>query len=222
MMIVSFLTSETAGSHGLPSISQYIPECYIIVMSIGRSAITGVAVWALMTMLHIPPTGAVCAGILTAFFTESMIQGSARSHLKHKASSLQTELNIAIDQICDMKRALDITTKDLRGALEELHRRDAIGSPAARELLARQEEAMDAQKTALEVSSDRSFETLESLERMIISQGQQTTRVQEVLSVVLEKLALEPRQHINMRDSVLTQENHSTPAMTDDIISLLG
>jgi hypothetical protein len=175
-----------------------------------------------MAILHVPSNAAICVGILTAFITESMIQGSARSHLKHKASSLQTELNIAIDQICDMKRALDITTKDLRGALEELHRRDAIGSPAARELLARQEEAMDAQKTALEVSSDRSYETLESLERMIISQGQQTTRVQEVLSMVLEKLALEPRQHINMRDSVLTQENHSTPAMTDDIISLLG
>ena len=83
-------------------------------------------------------------------------------------------------------------------------------------------EAMKAQKIALARSTDRSFETLESLERMIISQGEQTTRVQEVLSVVLEKLALEPRQNINMRDSVLTQENHSTPSMTEDILSLLG
>ena len=40
--------------------------------------------------------------------------------------------------------------------------------------------------------------------------------------MVLEKLALEPRQNINMRDSVLTQENNSTPAMTDAIMSLLG
>jgi hypothetical protein len=89
-------------------------------------------------------------------------------------------------------------------------------------LLTRQEEAMTAQKVALDMSNDRSFETLESLEQMIISQGQQTTRVQEVLSMVLEKLALEPRQNINMRDSVLTQENNSTPAMTDDIMGLLG
>ena len=81
---------------------------------------------------------------------------------------------------------------------------------------------MTAQKVALDMSNNRSFETLESLERMIISQGQQTTRVQEVLSMVLEKLALEPRQNINMRDSVLTQENNSTPAMTDAIMSLLG
>ena len=160
--------------------------------------------------------------LLLAFLAESMIQANARSHLRHKATSLQTELNIAIDQICDMKRALDVTTKDLRNALDELHRRDAVGSPAARELLARQEEAMEAQKVALDRSTDRSFETLESLERMIISQGQQTSRVQEVLSMVLEKLALEPRQHINMHDSVLTQENHSTPAMTDDLISLMG
>ncbi len=121
-----------------------------------------------------------------------------------------------------MKRALDNTTSELRDALDELHRRDAIGSPAARELLARQEEAVKAQKKAIDLSANRSVETLESLERMIISQGEQTARVQEVLSAVLEKLALSPRQNINMKDSVLTQENNSTPSMSDDIISLLG
>ena len=191
-------------------------------MGIGRSAIVGVTAWALMTLVRTPHDIALGVGIFSAFMTESMIQSNTRSHLKHKASNLQTELNIAIDQIVDMKRALEITTTDLRDALEELHRRDAIGSPAARELLARQEEAMKVQKVALDRSTDRSFEPLESLERMIISQGEQTTRVQEVLSIVLEKLALEPRQHINMRDSVLTQENNSTPAMTDDIMGLLG
>tara|TARA_B100001094_G_scaffold69936_1_gene66447 strand:+ start:5775 stop:6353 length:579 start_codon:yes stop_codon:yes gene_type:complete len=191
-------------------------------MSIGRATIAGIAAWALMAMLHSPPPIAIGAGVFSAFITEVIIQSNKKSQLKHKASALQNELNIAVEQICAMKIALDTTTKDLRRALEELHRRDAIGSPAARELLARQEEAMNAQKTALEVSTDRSFETLESLERMIVSQGEQTTRVQEVLSVVLEKLALEPRQHINMHDSVLTQENNSTPAMTDDIMSLLG
>ena len=191
-------------------------------MGIGRSAIVGVAAWALMTIVRTPHDVALGVGIFSAFITESMIQSNTRGHLKHKASNLQNELNIAIGQIVDMKRALEITTTDLRDALEELHRRDAIGSPAARELLARQEEAIKVQKVALDRSTDRSFETLESLERMIVSQGQQTTRVQEVLSMVLEKLALEPRQHINMRDSVLTQENNSTPAMTDDIMRLLG
>ena len=194
----------------------------VIMMSMGRAAIAGIAAWALMTMMHFPSHITIGAGVFSAFITEAIIQSNKKNHLKHKASALENELNIAVGQICAMKRALDVTTKDLRMALEELHRRDAIGSPAARELLARQEEAMDAQKTALELSTDRSFETLESLERMLVSQGQQTTRVQEVLSVVLEKLALEPRQHINMHDSILTQENNSTPAMTDDIMSLLG
>ena len=191
-------------------------------MGLMRSIIIGACSWWILVMVDVKPPIAIAVGISTAFFTEAMIQANARSHLRHKATSLQTELNIAIGQLSDMKRALDLTTCDLRDALDELHRRDAIGSPAARELLARQEEAMEVQQTALKVSSDRSFETLESLERMIISQGEQTARVQEVLSMVLEKLALEPRQHISMRDSVLTQENNSTPAMTDDLISLMG
>ena len=191
-------------------------------MGIGRSAVIGIAAWALMMLIQMQHDVAIGVGIFTTFFAESMMQANMRGQLKHKATNLQTELNIAIGQICDMKRALEMTTTDLRTALEELYRRDAVGSPAARELLARQEGAMKAQKVALDRSTDRSFETLESLERMIISQGQQTTRVQEVLSAVLEKLALEPRQHINMHDSVLTQENHSTPTMSDDIIALLG
>ena len=191
-------------------------------MGLTRSVVIGIMAGGLMTAMHVKHELAIGGGIFSAFFVQSVVQANARGALKHKASSLQNELNIAVHQICDMKRALDVTTKDLKDALDELHRRDAIGSPAARELLTRQEEAMKAQKIALARSTDRSFETLESLERMIISQGEQTTRVQEVLSVVLEKLALEPRQNINMRDSVLTQENHSTPSMTEDILSLLG
>jgi len=191
-------------------------------MGIGRSVVLGVAAWALMMLMQVQHGVAIGVGVFTTFFAESMMQANIRGQLKHKASNLQTELNIAIGQICDMKRALEVTTTDLRSALEELYRRDAVGSPAARELLERQEGAMKAQRVALDRSTDRSFETLETLERMIISQGQQTTRVQEVLSAVLETLALEPRQQINMHDSVLTQENHSTPTMTDDIIALLG
>ena len=98
-----------------------------------------------MVILEVRPHVAIGVGIFAAFMSESMIQASAKSHLRHKATALESELNIAIGQITDMKRALDLTPKDLREALEELHRRDAIGSPAARELLARQEEAMEAQ-----------------------------------------------------------------------------
>ena len=191
-------------------------------MAIGRSAIAGVSTWIIMMSIGFQREYSIAMGIIFAFLTESTIQSSARASLKHKASHLQNELNIAIGELTHMKRALDNTTSELRDALDELHRRDAIGSPAARELLARQEEAVKAQKKAIDLSSNRSVETLESLERMIISQGEQTARVQEVLSAVLEKLALSPRQNINMKDSVLTQENNSTPSMSDDIISLLG
>ena len=191
-------------------------------MAIGRSAIVGVSTWIIMMSIGFQREFSIAMGIFFAFLTESTIQSSARASLKHKASHLQNELNIAIGELTHMKRALDNTTSELRDALDELHRRDAIGSPAARELLARQEEAVKAQKKAIALSSNRSVETLESLERMIISQGEQTARVQEVLSAVLEKLALSPRQNINMKDSVLTQENNSTPSMSDDIISLLG
>jgi len=191
-------------------------------MAIGRSAIVGVSTWIIMMSIGFQREYSIAMGIFSAFLTESTIQSSARASLKHKASHLQNELNIAIGELTHMKRALDNTTSELRDALDELHRRDAIGSPAARELLARQEEAVKAQKKAIDLSSNRSVETLESLERMIISQGEQTARVQEVLSAVLEKLALSPRQNINMKDSVLTQENNSTPSMSDDIISLLG
>ena len=175
-------------------------------MGLMRSGIIGICSWSILFLLNVKPHIAIGVGIFSAFLSESMIQANAKSHLRHKATALQTELNVAVHQICDMKRALDLTTKDLRDALDELHRRDAIGSPAARELLTRQEEAMGAQRTALKVSSDRSFETLESLERMIISQGEQTARVQEVLSMVLQQLALEPRQQINMHDSVRPKE----------------
>lgn len=191
-------------------------------MAIGRAALMGVLTWAMMMSLDFHREVSIAMGIFAAFLTESTIQSSKRAHLKHKASHLQNELNIAIGELSHMKRALDNTTSELREALDELHRRDAIGSPAARELLARQEEAVKAQKKAIDLSANRSVETLESLERMIISQGEQTARVQEVLSAVLEKLALSPRQNINMKDSVLTQENNSTPTMSDDILALMG
>ncbi len=191
-------------------------------MGITRTVIVGISTWGLMSLFHTPHDVRLGVAIFTAFMSESMLQSSIRGQLKHKASHLQNELNVAIMQLTDMKVALDHTTNELRQALDELHRRDAIGSPAARELLQRQEDAMDAQKIALEMSNDRSVETLESLERMIIAQGHQTARVQEVLSVVLEKLALEPRQNITMRDSVLMQEKDSTPGMTDDIIAQMG
>ena len=210
------------GAHGPPGLFVYTPKPKYNLMGITRAAIIGTFTWAMMALADVHHNFALVAGVITAFFAESIFQSNTRSILKHKATGLQTELNLAIVQLNDMKRALDKTTHELRNALGELHRRDAIGSPAARELLARQEEALDAQSAALEVSSSRSIETLESLERMVVAQGSQTARMQEVLTQVLQKLALEPRENIHMRDSVLMQEQDSIPTMDDDVMAMLA
>ena len=47
-------------------------------------------------ILEVRPHVAIGVGIFAAFMSESMIQASAKSHLRHKATSLESELNIAI------------------------------------------------------------------------------------------------------------------------------
>ena len=73
-------------------------------MGLIRSTIIGVSAWWMMVILEVKPQVAIGVGIFAAFLSESMIQASAKSHLRHKATSLETELNIAIGQITDMKR----------------------------------------------------------------------------------------------------------------------
>ncbi len=67
-----------------------------------------------MVILEVRPHVAIGVGIFAAFMSESMIQASAKSHLRHKATSLESELNIAIGQITDMKRALNHCDKPIR------------------------------------------------------------------------------------------------------------
>ncbi|MGY8754905.1 MAG: hypothetical protein ACKVIR_04370 [Candidatus Poseidoniales archaeon] len=192
-------------------------------MGIARSALMGTAAWMTMIIIGGPQDLALGVAILIAFFSESIIQSNIRKQLKQRARILQTELNLASTRINQIGNILNRTDENLRQAMVELERRDSIGSPAARKLLSTQKEAIKAQKIAIEMSGSRSIETLESLERMIISQGSQTARMQEVLTAVLEKLALEPRQSINMRDSVLMQEGQdSCPSMSEDIIAMLA
>ncbi|HIF45701.1 MAG TPA: hypothetical protein EYQ73_02755 [Candidatus Poseidoniales archaeon] len=183
----------------------------------------GTATWMTIRIIGGPQDFALGIAVLVAFFSDSVIQSNVRKQLKQRARRLQTELNLASSRINQIGNILNRTDENLRQALVELERRDSIGSPAARKLLSTQKEAIKAQKKAIEMSGTRSIETLESLERMIISQGSQTARMQEVLTAVLEKLALEPRQSINMRDSVLMQEaQDSCPSMSEDVIAMLG
>ena len=56
----------------------------VIMMSIGRVTIAGIAAWALMAMLHSPPPIAIGAGVFSAFITEVIIQINKKRQLKHK------------------------------------------------------------------------------------------------------------------------------------------
>ena len=112
MMIASFLMNER-GSPRTP----YFGSIYTGVVSNSDGPNTINNHWCFSVVddgyPEVKPHVAIGVGVFAAFMSESMIQASARSHLRHKATSLQSELNIAIGQITDMKRALDITTKDL-------------------------------------------------------------------------------------------------------------
>ena len=105
---------------------------------------------------------------------------------------------------------LQKTNQELHNAMEEINRRDAVGSPAARELLSRQEQAMNAQSKAIEDRSNRNEALLDSLERLLVMQSDQTSRIQLTLADVLQKLAMEPRQSLMLQDSVLVQDAPQT------------
>ena len=78
-------------------------------------------------------------------------------------------------------------------------------SPAARELLKRQEEAMNAQSSALEDRSRSPRRMFVAMERLLAFQTEQTAAIQQSLAELLTQLASEPRQHVTMTDSVLVQ-----------------
>ena len=65
---------------------------------------------------------------------------------------------------------------------------------------------MNAQSQAIEARSDRNEALLDSLERLLVMQSDQTSRIQLTLADVVQKLALEPRQKLMLQDSVLVQD----------------
>jgi hypothetical protein len=101
---------------------------------------------------------------------------------------------------------------ELNTAIEELQRRDAVGSPAARELLKRQEEAMEAASRALDSRQERSNIVLESMERLLSFQAEQTANMQQTMGDLLAQIALQPRGNVTMQDSVLVQDMNARPS----------
>jgi len=81
-----------------------------------------------------------------------------------------------------------------------------VGSPAARELLKRQEEAMSATARILEDRDDRNNLVLKSMQELLDYQAQQTQKLQQTLADVLERVALQARGTITMQDSVMVNE----------------
>ena len=132
-------------------------------MRILASMFCGWMVWAsFVTWRLAHPEVAVLAGIVSVFVCEATIHRAERKGLQRERMQLRQQLNLSAHNIHQLQESLS-------NVQAELHRRDIIGTPAARELLKRQEEAMNAQASALEDRTsrqDRMFVAMERLEGM--------------------------------------------------------
>ena len=129
--------------------------------------------------------------------------------MQRHGREVTVHLRDANSHIEELERALTRRHIELNNAIEEVHRRDAVGSPAARELLKRQEEAMTAASKALEARHERSDVVLNSMERMLDVQVNQTAKMQQAMSDLLQHMVQQPRANVTMTDSVLVQENNA-------------
>ncbi|MFL2949306.1 MAG: hypothetical protein ACJZ40_02845 [Candidatus Poseidoniaceae archaeon] len=186
-------------------------------MGIVRSLVFGTIAWIVLMELRMDYQLALGGAVATAFLVESA-QHRARQHqLMEQSRGLKQHLRRSGLHIEELQFSLQKTNQELHAAVEEIHRRDAVGSPAARELLNRQELAMEAQSIALEDRSKRNEVLLDSMERLLMMQSDQTARIQITLADVLQKLAMEPRQHLMLQDSVLVQEGGAAGRVTQSM-----
>jgi hypothetical protein len=156
-------------------------------------------VWLTFITWHMTrPEIAVLAGIISVFVCESVIHRAERKSLQRERLLLRQQLNISAYNINQLQESL-------QNVQSELHRRDIIGTPAARELLKRQEEAIGAQSSALEDRSSRQDRMFVAMERLLAFQTEQTASIQHHLAELISQLAKEPRQQVTMTDSVLVQ-----------------
>ncbi len=175
-------------------------------MGIVRSLGFGMLAWIFLMEFRMDPELALGGALATAFLIESA-QHRARQHrLMDQSRGLKRHLQRSTLHIEELQFHLQKTNRELHEAIEEINRRDAVGSPAARELLDRQEMAMKAQSKAIEDRSNRNVALLDSLERLLVMQSEQTSRIQQTLTDVVQKLAMEPRQKLMLQDSVLVQD----------------
>ena len=168
-------------------------------MRILASIFCGWMVWLTFITWHMArPEVAVLAGIISVFVCESVIHRAERKALQRERLQLRQQLNLSAYNINQLQESL-------QNVQAELHRRDIIGTPAARELLKRQEEAINAQSSALDDRSSRQDRMFVAMERLLAFQTEQTASIQQHLAELLTQLAKEPRQQVTMTDSVLVQ-----------------
>jgi len=178
-------------------------------MGILRSIVTGSLAWFTATAFMVHPEMALAIAVVVAFLSESAQHSSELTQMQRHGREVTLHLREANSHIEELQRALTRRHIELNNAIDEIHRRDAVGSPAARELLKRQEEAMTAASRALEARHERSDVVLSSMERMLDVQVNQTAKMQQAMSDLLQHMVQQPRSNVTMTDSVMVQENNT-------------
>lgn len=175
-------------------------------MGILRSIVWGSVAWFSATAMMVHPEMALGLAIVVAFLSESAHHSAELGRMRRDGHQLASQLREANGQVESLQRALTRRHVELNTAIEELQRRDAVGSPAARELLKRQEEAMMAASKALEARQERNDVVFNSMERLLNMQVEQVANMQQAMGDLLQHLISQPRGHFTMSDSVLVQE----------------
>ena len=175
-------------------------------MGLVRSVFFGSMAWVGATSMMVHPEMALGFAIVVAFISESTHHRGELRRMRRQANDVSMQLRAANLHVEDLQRALTQRHLELNEAIDELRRRDAVGSPAARELLKRQEEAMTAASRALEARQERNDVVFNSMERLLNVQVEQTAKMQEAMGNLLQHLISQPRGHFTMNDSVMVSE----------------
>lgn len=175
-------------------------------MGLIRTALYSGATWGVLTLFMVEPTLALSVSIFLGVLIESTQHSAEVNELMKQGRSLRHQLSSSNTRIGQLQAALQKTSRDLNSAVLEINRRDAIGSPATRALLDRQEEALLAQKKALNSHGLKNEEMMIRLSTLVEQQHFQNNKMQESLTDLIEKLANKPSQNVNLTDSIMVQE----------------
>lgn len=175
-------------------------------MGLIRTGLYAGVTWGVLTLFMVEPTLALSVAIFLGVLIESTQHSAEVNELMKQGRSLRHQLSSSNTRIGQLQAALQKTSRDLNSAVLEINRRDAIGSPATRALLDRQEEALLAQKKALNSHGLKNEEMMIRLSTLVEQQHFQNNKMQESLTDLIEKLANKPSQNVNLTDSIMVQE----------------